>query len=81
MKHRPPNFVRDARTKIGLSQQALASALGVSISSVSNWELGLNAPRMSLAHHLASALGLTVEQVKLGIADLSFSVSSARGAA
>lgn len=81
MNHPPPNFIRSARKKVGLSQQALASAVGVAISSVSNWELGVNAPRMSLVHDLASALGLSVEQVKRGIADLSFDLLNKRGAA
>jgi transcriptional regulator with XRE-family HTH domain len=49
------------RRAIGLSQEALAHKIGVSVNSVRGWEAGTQAPylkhRTPLAHHLGLSLG------------------------
>lgn len=41
-------WFRDARKKVGLTQEALARRVGVTLGTIANWELGKNDP-----HHLA----------------------------
>ena len=55
--------VREYRGFKGLSQEDLAIELGVSRQTVVNIERGVNEPRVFLAIALASALGVTVEQL------------------
>lgn len=44
--------IRDARQKKGLSQDALAAALGVTQPSVSAWEAGRQIPGISMLYKL-----------------------------
>lgn len=43
-----PDWFRRLRAKLGLTQQSLASQLGVSVSAVSRWERGQGRPIPSL---------------------------------
>jgi transcriptional regulator with XRE-family HTH domain len=56
--------VRQLREAAGLSQQALATAAGLSISVVTHLEQGKKAdPRISTVAALAGALGVTVDRL------------------
>lgn len=53
--------VAQARQKRGLSQQALASRIGVARSSVARIEIGASTPSLDLALALSRELGESVE--------------------
>ncbi|WP_442928224.1 helix-turn-helix transcriptional regulator [Microbacterium sp. USHLN186] len=55
--------VRELRAERGLSQQALASAVGVSRQTINAIETGRYDPSLVLAVHLARHFGSTVEEV------------------
>jgi transcriptional regulator with XRE-family HTH domain len=52
----PPQLRRLLRERCGLSQQALAAAVGVSAAAVSRWEAGLRTPRGDDLRRYAAAL-------------------------
>lgn len=55
--------VKDARERSGMTQQDLASAIGVDQSAVSLWEIGKTQPRAKLLPKLAKILGCTVDEL------------------
>ena len=55
--------VKDLRTGRGLSQQALAGAVGVSRQTINAIETERYDPSLALAVHLARYFGSTVEEV------------------
>ena len=55
--------VKELRTERGLSQQALAGAVGVSRQTINAIETGRYDPSLALAVHLARHFGSTVEEV------------------
>jgi len=57
------NQLRATRTRLGLSQQDLATAAGVTRQSIGGIEAGLYAPSVSVALRLARALGCPVEEL------------------
>jgi putative transcriptional regulator len=57
------NVVRELRTARGLSQQALASAMGVSRQTINSIEQGRYLPSLPLAIGLARYFESTVEEV------------------
>jgi putative transcriptional regulator len=57
------NRLREIRTEHGLTQQALAEAVGVTRQSIISIEQGRYAPSVSLALELAAALGVRVEDL------------------
>ena len=50
--------IRNARKSLGLTQRQLADQIGVSNTSVSNWEKGLSRPDADLIQKLCAALHL-----------------------
>ena len=50
--------IRDARKAAGLTQRQLADRLGVSNTSISNWEKGLSRPDADMIQKLCSYLSL-----------------------
>ena len=50
--------IRNARKSLGLTQRQLAEQLGVSNTSVSNWEKGLSRPDADLIQKLCTGLHL-----------------------
>lgn len=54
------------RKQRGLTQEALAEALGVSPQAVSKWETDTSCPDISLLPKLASELGVTVDALLAG---------------
>lgn len=57
------NSIKATRTRLGLSQQDLASAAGIARQTVGGMEAGLYAPSAAVALRLARALGCTVEEL------------------
>ncbi|TQL76767.1 putative transcriptional regulator [Stackebrandtia endophytica] len=55
--------MKELRTRQGLSQQVLASAVGVSRQTINAIETGRYDPSLTLAVHLARFFGSTVEEV------------------
>jgi len=53
--------IRTYRTRLGFTQNALASALLVSPQAVSKWERGENAPDIALLPSLAEVLGVSTD--------------------
>ncbi len=51
------------RKNAGLTQMELANILGVSFQAVSNWERGVSMPDISNLEPLATALGLTTDEI------------------
>ena len=52
--------IREQRKGHGISQTELANRLGVSLRTISRWELGERSPKASILPQLASALHTTV---------------------
>ncbi|KZT14108.1 transcriptional regulator [Acidovorax sp. GW101-3H11] len=57
------NHLRTLRQDRGMTQQALADALGVSRQTVHSIEAGKYDPSLPLAFKIARLLGLAIEQV------------------
>lgn len=58
------NFLRQARRKAKLSQQALADGFKISKAAVSKWESGGTVPDRRKMHQLARTLGVPVDQLR-----------------
>lgn len=65
MKHESPtrNQLRNLRNRLGLSQQELADAVGVTRQTVGGIEAGQFSPSVTVALRLARALGCRVEDI------------------
>lgn len=57
------NVITKLRKKNGLSQEALATLLGVTQSAVSQWEKGRTRPDLKAAQDLAMFFGITVDDL------------------
>lgn len=53
--------IKDARLAAGLTQEALAAAVGVTQSAVMQWETGRTHPRVTMLRALAEVLHTTVD--------------------
>ena len=53
------NNLRNQRTKLGWTQKMLAERLGVSITSIVNWENGHSIPSMPTFYHLCVTIHLS----------------------
>ena len=51
-----------ARVDVGLTQERLAAAIGVSRGAVQKWEQGLNVPDVSALARIAAATGWPIER-------------------
>ena len=58
--------VKSLREQRGLTQRALAQAVGVTDKAISKWETGRGLPDISLVEPLASALGVSVAELFSG---------------
>lgn len=56
-------IIRTLRMKKGLSQGELAAIMGVTQGAVCQWENGSSHPKIKLLPRLASALGVTVDEL------------------
>ena len=55
--------IQNKRKAMGLTQDQLATALGVSIAAVSKWETGGAYPDITLLAPIARLLGITVDEL------------------
>lgn len=55
--------LKQRRTKLGLSQVALAAMVGVSQQSIAKWESGEAYPRASQLPALAKALSCSIDEL------------------
>ena len=62
-------LIRTLRTQKGLTQKALAEAVGVGDKAVSKWERGLGCPDVSLLPQLSRVLGVGLEALLSGALD------------
>jgi len=62
-------LIRTLRTQQGLTQKALAEAIGVGDKAVSKWERGLGCPDVSLLPDLSRVLGVGLEALLSGQLD------------
>lgn len=62
-------LIRALRTPKGLTQKALAEAIGVGDKAVSKWERGLGCPDVSLLPELSRVLGVGLETLLSGSLD------------
>ena len=60
------HFIKERRTKLGLTQEALGKRLNVTGKAVSRWERGVGFPDIQLMEPLAKALGVSVSQLMGG---------------
>ena len=58
--------IKSLRERRGLTQRALADAVGVTDKAVSKWESGRGLPDISLVEPLSSALGISVAELLTG---------------
>lgn len=62
-----PGLVRDVRRQLGLSQEELAQALGVSFATVNRWENGKTTPSKLARRQVESFCGRMMKQGKLNM--------------
>ena len=60
------NTIHEKRKALGLSQEQLAKACGVSRQTINAIENNKYDPTLTLAFHLAGVLGTTVDELFLG---------------
>lgn len=58
------------REAAGVSQAQLAQAAGVPLGSVRNWEQDRNVPQLHAAARMAQTLGVTLDDLVAGVADM-----------
>lgn len=57
------NRVRELRTAAGMTQKDLADKLGVTVPTVSKWELNLRTPEIERIFRMSLIFGVPVEQI------------------
>ncbi|WP_269448211.1 helix-turn-helix domain-containing protein [Acetobacter malorum] len=55
--------IRQARTDAGMRQPELATALGVSVTTISEWELGKKLPSLDRRDQIAQALHINIDEL------------------
>ncbi len=74
MKTKAGDVIRIARERLGLTKQELADRVGVSRGSISQWELGLTAPKRGREEQLARVLGLSPADLFHAPPDLALTI-------
>lgn len=57
------NRVKELRTAAGMTQKALADQLGVTVSTVSKWELGQRTPELERVFRMTLIFGVPIEEI------------------
>lgn len=57
------NRVKELRTAAGMTQKALADQLGVSVPTVSKWELGQRTPELERVFRMTLIFGVPIEEI------------------
>ena len=55
--------IKTARLSKKLTQEEVAERIGVSVTTVSNWETGLNNPSLQKAAAMADMLGVSIDRL------------------
>ena len=56
------NRVKELRTAAGMTQKTLADQLGVTVPTVSKWELGQRTPELEKIFRMTLILGVGIDQ-------------------
>lgn len=73
------NRIRSAREELGLSQEELSKAVGVTPQSVHQWETGRTFPRNSRIRKIAAVLGVTANWIQFGVSGDDQSTANLEG--
>ena len=57
------NRVKELRTAAGMTQKALADQLGVTVPTVSKWELGQRTPELERVFRMTLIFGVPSEEI------------------
>ena len=57
------NRVKELRTAAGMTQKALADQLGVTVHTVSKWELGQRTPELEKVFRMTLIFGVPIEEI------------------
>ena len=57
------NRVKELRTAAGMTQKALADQLGVTVPTVSKWELGQRSPELERVFRMTLIFGVPIEEI------------------
>ena len=57
------NRVKELRTAAGMTQKALADQLGVTVPTVSKWELGQRTPELERVFRMSLIFGVPIEEI------------------
>ena len=57
------NRVKELRTAAGMTQKALADQLGVTVPTVSKWELGQRTPELERVFRMTLISGVPIEEI------------------
>ena len=57
------NRVKELRTAAGMTQKALADQLGVTVPTVSKWELGQLTPELERVFRMTQIFGVPIEEI------------------
>ena len=57
------NRVKELRTAAGMTQKALADQLGVTVPTVSKWELGQRTPELERVFRMTLIFGVPLEEI------------------
>ena len=57
------NRVKELRTAAGMTQKALADQLGVTVPTVSTWELGQRTPELERVFRMTLIFGVPIEEI------------------
>lgn len=57
------NKVRELRTAAGMTQKELADQLGVTVPTVSKWELGQRTPELERVFRMTLIFGVPIEEI------------------
>ena len=55
--------VKELRTAAGMTQKALADQLGVTVPTVSKWELGQRTPELERVFRMTLIFGVPIEEI------------------
>lgn len=57
------NRVKELRTAAGMTRKALADQLGVTVPTVSKWELGQRTPELERVFRMTLIFGVPIEEI------------------
>lgn len=57
------NRVKELRTAAGMTQKELADQLGVTVPTVSKWELGQRTPELERVFRMTLIFGVPIEEI------------------